>query len=178
MVESLKRDNKGCFVKGFIPWNKGTKGIAKANSGSFKKGQTCYWKGKSFSEEYKIKLSEAHLGKPSPKKGIKLTEEQKEKMRGKNSYWWKGGVSIDYIKNLATRKWKQIANEIRKRDNYTCQECGKKPAYDVHHIIPWRLSKDDSEDNLITLCRSCHMKIEHKNGIMKKEINNEYCISR
>lgn len=31
--------NQTSFKKGQIPWNKGTKGVMKANSGSFKKGQ-------------------------------------------------------------------------------------------------------------------------------------------
>lgn len=32
------RNKKGQFIKGLTPWNKGTQGIMKANSGSFKKG--------------------------------------------------------------------------------------------------------------------------------------------
>src|SRR3990167_10444986 len=32
------RNKKGQFTKGFRPWNKNTKGVMKANSGSFKKG--------------------------------------------------------------------------------------------------------------------------------------------
>src|SRR3990167_11380987 len=34
----MERSKKGQFVKGIIPWNTGTKGVMKANSGSFKKG--------------------------------------------------------------------------------------------------------------------------------------------
>lgn len=34
-----KTGRTGCFEKGFIPANKGTKGLTGANSGSFKKGQ-------------------------------------------------------------------------------------------------------------------------------------------
>lgn len=33
-----ERDKKGRFVKGVIPYNKGTKGVMKVNKGSFKKG--------------------------------------------------------------------------------------------------------------------------------------------
>lgn len=55
------------FKKGSIPWNKGTKGIMKPNSGSFKKGQ-------KVTEEIKEKLR------------------QKRKLRiGKLSPGWKGG---------------------------------------------------------------------------------------
>ena len=31
-------DNKGRFMKGHVTWSKGTKGILKPNSSSFKKG--------------------------------------------------------------------------------------------------------------------------------------------
>ena len=31
----------GAFTKGSVPWNHGTKGVMKRNSGSFKKGQPC-----------------------------------------------------------------------------------------------------------------------------------------
>ena len=36
----LTTDTSGHFKKGSIPWNKGTKGLAKANKTSFKKGHT------------------------------------------------------------------------------------------------------------------------------------------
>jgi hypothetical protein len=35
----MDRTKKGRFKKGQIPWNKGTKGIMKVNSGSFQKGE-------------------------------------------------------------------------------------------------------------------------------------------
>jgi|ERR1035437_4369587 hypothetical protein len=43
-IDSRKRISQGGIgitgnKKGYIPWNKGTKGICKPNSGSFKKGQ-------------------------------------------------------------------------------------------------------------------------------------------
>lgn len=34
-----KTGRTGCFPKGINPWNKGTKGVMKANSGTFKAGQ-------------------------------------------------------------------------------------------------------------------------------------------
>ena len=60
--------------------------------------------------------------------------------------------------------WVNIRNTVRKRDNWTCQICGKKKGITLHchHIIPYRASKDNSIDNLITLCSSCHSKEERK----------------
>jgi len=49
------------------------------------------------------------------------------------------------------------------RDDYTCQECGKKDCMlEAHHIVPRRLRGSDSIGNLITLCDKCHDKTEGK----------------
>ena len=46
---------------------------------------------------------------------------------------------------------------IREKDNYTCQLCGEHPAFDVDHIIPYHISKDNSESNLRVLCHRCNL---------------------
>jgi NTP pyrophosphatase (non-canonical NTP hydrolase) len=59
----------------------------------------------------------------------------------------------------------ELRQEIRERDGYECQVCslsqdelGQK--LDVHHIDG---DKDNcSESNLVSLCRSCHVKIESR----------------
>lgn len=48
--------------------------------------------------------------------------------------------------------------KILKRDNYLCQVCFCK-AVDVHHIVPYRITKDNSLFNLVTLCKK-HHKVE------------------
>lgn len=141
--------------------------VHKKNGGSFQNGSVPWNKGLKASEEAKEKLSISHKGKPSGNKGKKLSQEQKENMRGENSYWWKGGISVDYGKKLSKREWKELVKAVRLRDGDTCQICGvtkeeKGRNMDVHHIIPWSDSNDDSLDNLICLCRSCHMKEERK----------------
>jgi 5-methylcytosine-specific restriction endonuclease McrA len=52
-----------------------------------------------------------------------------------------------------------------KRDEFKCRKCGDgmlAKDLDVHHIIPFKKSKDDSLNNLITLCSSCHRKQENQ----------------
>lgn len=70
------------------------------------------------------------------------------------------------------RDWHILGNVIRGMDNFTCQECGKYSincTHHVHHIMPYRISNDNSLGNLITLCNSCHKKIESNwNEYMKK----------
>lgn len=70
------------------------------------------------------------------------------------------------------------------RDNYTCQECGKKDCIlEAHHIIPRRLKGADTITNLITLCNTCHDKTKgqeekyiekYQNKIDGKNIRFDY----
>ncbi|MFR6141815.1 MAG: RNA-guided endonuclease IscB [Finegoldia sp.] len=49
---------------------------------------------------------------------------------------------------------------VLNRDSYTCQICGAKHTrLEVHHIVYRSKGGTDDEDNLITLCESCHKKI-------------------
>jgi hypothetical protein len=113
------------------------------------------------SEETKKKMSEAQKGKH-------LSVETKKKLskanKGENNPNYKDGISLKEFEEafgMKHEEWKELAQKIRLRDNFICQFCGRKGATDVHHIIPRRIKIDNSPDNLITLCRSCHIKIEH-----------------
>lgn len=75
---------------------------------------------------------------------------------GKDSHAWKGGLSFEPYSSDFNERLKE---RIRKRDNYTCQECGmtqKQLGYRlaIHHIDYNK--KNSSKDNLISLCYSCH----------------------
>jgi hypothetical protein len=48
---------------------------------------------------------------------------------------------------------------ILERDHNTCQACGHRPAWQVHHVVPISCGGTDSLENLITLCGRCHMLI-------------------
>lgn len=61
-------------------------------------------------------------------------------------------------------EWLVKIKEIYKRDNYTCQTCGKKGGLlNCHHILPWSGNPELAFDNenLITLCVPCHSRV-HK----------------
>lgn len=60
----------------------------------------------------------------------------------------------------ARQQWREIRSQIIARDGFLCQLCGCPEDLTVHHIRKWRLCKDDSPENLVTLCRSCHIKTE------------------
>jgi len=72
---------------------------------------------------------------------------------GPNHFAWRGGG--------ASRRglgWADVKRIVKARDKI-CQRCGAKKA-DVHHVIPYRITHDNSPENLILLCRSCHAKAD------------------
>jgi hypothetical protein len=72
---------------------------------------------------------------------------------------WKGG-KITY----RGAGWHGIKEQARRRDNYTCRRCHQpfaKQDLDVHHIVPYRDTQDNRLENLVTLCKPCHMQVEH-----------------
>lgn len=73
---------------------------------------------------------------------------------GKLSNRWKGGKSFDPY----TTDWtKTLRRAIKERDHYTCQLCNKQEDLACHHID---YDKENcSQENLITLCRSCNSKV-------------------
>jgi DEAD/DEAH box helicase domain-containing protein len=63
--------------------------------------------------------------------------------------------------------WFRIRDQVRARDQYTCQVCGAVETnrqHDVHHKIPFRAFTSYVEanrlENLTTLCPSCHHQVE------------------
>jgi hypothetical protein len=72
------------------------------------------------------------------------------------------------IKGLWYSEWKKLSNSIRKRDKYKCQICGKKNCIlHVHHIDPYKSSKNNDPKNLITLCIECHAKQHTNKNVME-----------
>jgi 5-methylcytosine-specific restriction endonuclease McrA len=96
----------------------------------------------------------------------------RETFVGEKSWSWKGGKIPYYGPN-----WRAQKRKARKRDGYKCRACGITPkqyghALDVHHIVPFRqfyyipgenenYLQANKLDNLVTLCKSCHMLAEN-----------------
>lgn len=119
-------------------------------------------KGHLVSEKVREKIREANIGNKYCL-GRKYSEETIKKMSeaqsGSKHKNWLGGTSHGPYSKDCT---KTLRESIRKRDNYVCQECGTKSinrSLDVHHIDYNR--SNSSEQNLITLCLSCHMKTNY-----------------
>ena len=52
--------------------------------------------------------------------------------------------------------YRQLTREVLARDGWRCQDCGTAQNLQVHHIRSRGRLGNDAEDNLITLCASCH----------------------
>lgn len=72
---------------------------------------------------------------------------------GGDGTWVEGGR---YKKYGEPRHWRKQRMAAIERDNYKCQHCGESMNLEVHHWEPYWISQDNSLDNLVTLCRSCH----------------------
>jgi 5-methylcytosine-specific restriction endonuclease McrA len=57
---------------------------------------------------------------------------------------------------VAPRQYAKLRKEILERDGWRCQTCGRSTNLDVHHVKRRSALGDDTEANLITLCRECH----------------------
>jgi hypothetical protein len=65
----------------------------------------------------------------------------------------------DYGVYLASPVWRTIRNEALRRDDFRCAKCGRRRDLEVHHLTYRRVGAESPED-LVTLCGSCHRKVE------------------
>ena len=83
-------------------------------------------------------------------------------MSGKIHPNWRGGISFE---PYGLEFNNELKEQIRARDNHTCQECGYtqdqlKYKLHIHHID---YNKTNNHlDNLISLCNSCHVQTNFK----------------
>lgn len=86
--------------------------------------------------------------------------------RGEKHWNWHGGLSLLGNNGFYWRKeWKEVRDYVFKRDHYCCLRCGSKGGnLNVHHILSVRNNPELALDplNLVTLCRSCHLKVERE----------------
>jgi hypothetical protein len=58
------------------------------------------------------------------------------------------------------KDWLKIRDEVLKRDNFQCVNCGSRIRLEIHHKKRWLDSRDNNLENLITFCRKCHRQLE------------------
>lgn len=156
MSESHKGENHWAY----------NKELSEEHKQKISKNNAKYWLGKHLSEETKQKMSKAKKGRPRPQ------------ISGNKNGNWKGGT-VPLIKRIRNsfifRQWR---DDVFTRDDFTCQECGKRGCYlHVHHIrsfssiLQFYEITDIEEalkceelwniNNGITLCEECHEKTDN-----------------
>lgn len=137
-----------------------------------RKGRETWMKHRKHKEESKTKNSLSNMGRiPWNKNKHNLN------YSGNKHHWWKGGVTELSVMIRESLENELLKREALKRDNYTCQGCGKRGGHlEVHHIIPFshliekygivslEMALQTKQlwdiNNCITLCLECHKKTD------------------
>lgn len=169
--KSLILNHVLCGKKCTLIWRK-TRSFRKAQALRTSISQKKVWKSKEYrnrislirksiwkNPEFIKKRSEASIKSWKSKKRHKTAS---ERMRGKNHPNWQGGKSFEDYGGGFTPS---LRESIRFRDGYRCQGCGcpqleNKRALIVHHKDCNK--KNNTFNNLITLCSSCHVTLHWK----------------
>lgn len=123
------------------------------------RGKIAWSHGKKLTDSHRYKLSLSHMGH-------KISEDTKEKMRksaksGSDSRFWKGGIT-PMNKTERTKFRLHLQSQVLRRDNFTCQLCGKRGGnLQVDHIQSWSeyVELRFNLDNCRTLCMDCHYQV-------------------
>ncbi|MCP9800443.1 FAD-dependent thymidylate synthase [Synechococcus sp. RedBA-s] len=153
LKENLNADEMaalaGCSVEAIKKWVYHYRLSLNCRPPGFRKGMTPWNKDRA---GYALQLSDAS-------REARRAHAHRITKRGAASPFWKGGVSSDRV---LTGAWtRQIAPEIHRRFDYTCQRCGQRGSnqqLQAHHLVPVYAdpSLELASDNLVTLCQPCH----------------------
>ena len=98
------------------------------------------------------------------------------RFREYNNSQWRGGRYTH-----RGNGWEKTKTLIKTRDEYKCRICGITEeetlnehgfSLEVHHKVPYRITKDNDPDNLVTVCNKCHRLFEdwwfNEESVVKK----------
>jgi 5-methylcytosine-specific restriction endonuclease McrA len=172
------RDELGRFIKGhkainpFLKGNGLRLGIKMTTEQKEKISKSN--KGRKLSEEHREKLRRAKIGYIPWIKGKNHTLETKKRLskqrKGISTWWtkgdknnnWKGGITPTIKKLRQSIEYKLWREAVFKRDNWTCQFCGKIGGQlNADHIKMFAYHPElrFAIDNGRTLCRECHKEL-------------------
>jgi len=172
------------------------------------KGRTQEWRDK-ISQSIKKKYKEDPTYKYRTTRGRTFSEQGKKNIaeanrkrtrRGKDSNFWKGGVTKLTSRIRECSQYKEWRTKVYERDNYVCQQCGAKGHLNADHITPFSdvIYKNNIKtleearackqlwdiSNGRTLCFECHKKtdtfakrsdLKYKKEKSNENWHGEYC---
>jgi HNH endonuclease len=98
-----------------------------------------------------------------------------------NYYVWDGDPECVQHANGYPPDWFERQYRCRKRDGHKCRLCGSSNNLHIHHVKPISFGGTHTLQNLITLCRQCHMSqtyYEHKRLVKyNKRAKRKYWVS-
>jgi 5-methylcytosine-specific restriction endonuclease McrA len=59
---------------------------------------------------------------------------------------------------LSLEEYDRLRKQVLRRHGWRCQECGSSQHLEVHHLVKRSQLGDDEDENLISLCATCHRK--------------------
>lgn len=84
-----------------------------------------------------------------------------------------GYANVASIGDVTERRsrWRSVRKAFIKKGNDFCALCGIREArLHVHHVIPYKVSYDNTDNNLVTVCPKCHARCEKSSrNILKLE---------
>jgi len=139
----------------------------KSSSGSFKKGESIWW-GRKHKQETKDKIREVRI-KDGHVPYLRNGEHWLKSVDTKYHPNYKGGITPERLQVYSSIEWVDAVKKVWKRDNATCQRCGKHQSqekevkFNIHHIVSFA-NKDLRTDpnNLVLLCFKCHKWVHSK----------------
>ncbi len=139
------------------------------------KTKLAYWQDKTLSIEH-IENIKSALYRPEVNKKLSVWSKDKLppnlKIAQSKSPIQKGSKNInwnpDKQDNYGYEFNRHLKKRILERDNYKCQNCTSSKRLVVHHKDEDKLN--NTEDNLVVLCRACHMKVHH--CTLQLQLNN------
>ncbi|HDY90330.1 MAG TPA: HNH endonuclease [bacterium] len=163
-----------------VTWNKGVTGWKNPKQSEtrkrlFKEGKLNVWNKGISGNDYKKHFTKPFGGNRFKKgntvgfaKGHKRTAcGEDNHFFGKHPWNYIDGRSKEQTPMRYGEDWPKLRLASYKRDGYECKKCGMtmtehrekyKQGLHCHHIVPFLSTRDNSMDNLITLCKSCHVK--------------------
>ena len=96
---------------------------------------------------------------------------------------WNGGSTPERQEFYRSGEWKAAVKAVWRRDNATCQCCGldsrtvdrsTTDTFPIHHIVSFAVRElRAAVDNLVLLCRPCHLWV-HSNANAEKKFIKEF----